>query len=136
MLRAPSLSCPATQEPDFDVNCEYVLLDYTGMATVGDNCDPNPTVVQSPTAGTTITSTTTVTLTATDASGNSTSCTFSVDPKDRTVPILACPALQQPSFDANCQFTVPDYFGATGLSDNCDGAPSLVQSPSPGNDHS
>ena len=125
----PSLACPGDQEPSFDANCEYALLDYTGMATVSDNCDPNPTVVQSPAAGTTITASTTVTITATDAAGNSTSCTFTVDPKDRTIPSLACPADQEPSFDANCEYALLDYTGMATVSDNCDTSPSLVQSP-------
>ena len=128
----PSLACPADQEPSFDANCQYTLLDYTGMATVSDNCDPSVAVSQSPTAGTVITSATMITLTATDAAGNSTSCTFTVDPKDTTLPTLACPGDQEPSFDANCEFALLDYAAISTISDNCDANPTVVQTPPAG----
>ena len=89
---APSLACPGTQTLDLDANCEASLADYTGLATVSDNCDSNPTVTQNPSPGTTIfgEDVTVVTLTATDAAGNSTACAFNVNTQDVTPPTVAC----------------------------------------------
>ena len=128
----PTLACPATQEPDFDGNCMYDLLDYALLATISDNCDMDPTVVQSPAAGTSIMGQTDVTLTVTDASGNSTACTFSVDPKDRTVPDLTCPGNQELTADASCMAQLSDYTGLVIATDNCDPAPTVTQSPAAG----
>ena len=77
----PGLTCPDTQTAvasTTENGCEAVLADYTVEAAT-DNCDDNPTVTQSPMAGTFISEDTEVTLTASDASGNSTSCTFTVE---------------------------------------------------------
>lgn len=88
----PMITCPATQYENLDANCEFALADYTSLATVTDDTDPNPTVTQSPTPGTVVNgeTTTTVTLVATDASGNSTSCTFDVVTQDATPPSAVC----------------------------------------------
>ncbi|WP_319500448.1 MBG domain-containing protein [uncultured Draconibacterium sp.] len=75
----PTITCPADQTGTLDNNCEFTLPDYTGLATISDNCDASPTVTQSPAAGTTINGTTTIALTATDASGNASNCTFDVN---------------------------------------------------------
>lgn len=125
----PTITCPGNQTPSFDANCQYTLLDYTGLATAADNCDPSPVVTQSPAAGTVISVNTTVTLTVTDASGNSSTCTFSVIPQDVTPPSVSCPPAQEVSFNANCEFTLPDYTGLATISDNCDATPFITQSP-------
>ena len=128
----PSLTCPATQSETADANCEATLSDYTSLATVSDACDSNPTVTQSPTAGTTIYGNTTVTLMATDASGNSTSCTFMVVLDDTTPPSLTCPGTQSETADANCEATLSDYTSLATGSDNCDANPTVTQSPTAG----
>ena len=128
-MSAPSLACPGTQTETADANCEATLSDYTGLATASDNCDENPTVTQSPVAGTSISSNTTVTLIATDASGNSTACTFTVELQDLSAPSLACPATQTEVVDANCEATLSDYTGLATASDNCDENPTVTQSP-------
>jgi|GEM_PF-2597971 len=69
-----TIQCPPNQQL---TNC--VLDDYTGLATVTDTTDPNPTVTQTPPAGTSpFGSTTQVTLFATNNSLQSSSCTFLV----------------------------------------------------------
>ncbi|MBK7408010.1 MAG: HYR domain-containing protein [Saprospirales bacterium] len=84
----PSITCPADQDVNLDANCELVVPDLTGGATVDDNCPSTLTVTQSPTAGTALPSshnlTHEVTLTVTDASGNSATCTVILTGKDVT----------------------------------------------------
>ncbi|MFT4543830.1 MAG: hypothetical protein ACI9EQ_000280, partial [Bacteroidia bacterium] len=125
----PTITCPGDQNVSFTAGCDYDLLDYTSLASVDDNCDNAPTVAQSPVSTTTITTSTTVTLTVIDASSNVSSCTFDVVPTDDSDPVLSCPADTPVAFDANCQYSLPDYIGLTTISDNCDLSPALAQSP-------
>ncbi len=129
---APTITCPGDQTESLDANCEFVLPDYTGLATVMDVCDPNPTITQTPVAGTIISNTTTITLVVTDASSNSNSCTFDVIPEDTTPPTITCPGDQNETFDANCEFILPDYTVLATVNDTCDANPLLTQSPAPG----
>ncbi|MEX1002762.1 MAG: HYR domain-containing protein, partial [Crocinitomicaceae bacterium] len=126
----PAIGCPPNQNVSFDANCQYTLLDYTGMATTSDNCGPI-TVTQNPVVGTVITSNQQVTLTATDAAGNTSSCTFDVIPSDNTLPTIVCPPNQNVFYDTNCEYTLPDYTGSAAANDNC-GPIVVTQSPSAG----
>ena len=84
----PDVTCPSDQT----LAVGSTLPDYTGMVTVNDNCDPDPTLVQSPAAGSAYTSGMRITMTATDASGNSENCSFLVnDDTDTTPPTITCP---------------------------------------------
>lgn len=120
--------CPTDLNVDFDGACEYTLIDYTGLATVSDNCSGTPTVTQSPAAGTVITTTQTITLTATDELGNTANCTFDVIPSDNTNPTISCPPNQDVDFSASCDYTLLDYTGLGVTSDNCGGV-TVTQSP-------
>jgi hypothetical protein len=104
---APGITCPNTQFENVDANCQSVLGDYTGLVTTGDNCDNNVSVSQSPAPGSIINgaTSTAVTLIATDASGNSTSCTFNVITQDVTPPSISCAS----DFTVN---TDPGFCGA------------------------
>ncbi|MDX2362007.1 MAG: HYR domain-containing protein [Crocinitomicaceae bacterium] len=125
----PTIVCPADQNVSFDATCNYTLLDYTGLATAADNCNPAPAVTQSPVAGTVISATTTITLTVDDGSGNTANCTFDVIPADNTNPTISCPADQNVAVNASCQFILGDYTGMATVADNCDASPVLTQSP-------
>jgi hypothetical protein len=48
----PTISCPTDSNVYIDTNCMYSLDDLTGFITVFDNCDPNLTITQSPSVGT------------------------------------------------------------------------------------
>lgn len=85
----PVITCSGNQNANYTTSCDYTLLDYTGMAIVSDNCDSSPIISQSPLAGTIVTANTTVTLTATDASGNSSNCSFDVLLTDNIAPVLS-----------------------------------------------
>jgi hypothetical protein len=82
----PAISCPA----DITVNAPADSCSATVNFTVtgSDNCSP-PTIVSSPPSGSVFpVGTTTVTSTATDAAGNTTSCSFTVTVKDVTPPVI------------------------------------------------
>lgn len=129
---APSLTCPPNQTPNFTSNCEFSIIDYTGLSTFSDNCDNTPFVTQSPGIGTIISGTTTVTVTATDDAGNSTDCTFDIIPEDNQVPVITCPASFAVDLSPSCDFNIVDYTSLVTVSDNCDLNPTITQSPSSG----
>lgn len=89
---APSIQCPDDQALELDAQCGGTVPDFIAQALVNDNCDPEPVVTQTPSAGTAIgeVGTTIVTLTATDFSANSTSCTVKVEKRDGTPPLAVC----------------------------------------------
>ena len=82
----PTISCPA----DITVNATLGTCSAVVNFTVSgdDNCGV-PTIVSSPASGSVFpVGTTTVTATATDAAGNTKSCSFNVTVKDVTPPVI------------------------------------------------
>lgn len=132
---APVITCPPTATISLNASCTASLPSYTGSATVTDNCTAAGliTVVQSPAAGTVLSGagTTVVTLTATDAAGNSTSCTFDVIRADQTAPVITCPANATLTLNASCNVTLPSYTASAVASDNCTAAGSITITQSP-----
>ena len=128
----PTISCPPTQTLTLGANCQASLPDYTGLATANDNCPGPLTVSQSPPPTATVggVGLITVTLTATDASGNTATCTFTVNKVDNTPPTISCPPTQTLTLGANCQATLPDYTVSAGANDNCL-ITTISQSPAP-----
>ncbi|MCB0704915.1 MAG: HYR domain-containing protein [Saprospiraceae bacterium] len=129
---APSIECPGTQQETLDVNCQFVLPNYSTQVTVGDNCDQSPAITQSPAPGTVLNGATLITMTATDACGNSNYCTFDLLLVDETPPTLDCPEDMTVNLDLNCEYLIPDYSQLVGLEDNCDASPMFSQTPMPG----
>jgi gliding motility-associated-like protein len=111
-----------------------MLPSYTGSVATSDNCG-GVTVTQSPAAGTILSGHNTsqlITLTATDAAGNSNSCSFTITLKDAIAPtISSCPSNANVSVDNSCNYTLPSYTGAVTTSDNCGGV-TVTQSPAAG----
>jgi len=128
------LTCPNDQTVVGDSKCEIILLDYTGMATISDNCDTNPTVLQSPVAGTVLSGTTphTITITVTDAAGNSSDCSFELTIEDTISPIVTCLPNQVEFLDEYCEFSLPDYGLNMVSEDNCDESLFITQTPESG----
>jgi len=128
---APTITvCPVSFTVTLNASCEIILADYTGSVTASDNCS-SVTKTQSPVAGTVISGvgSTSVTVTCTDASGNSSVCTFSVDRVDLTAPsITVCPGTLTVTLNAACEITLADYTGSVSASDNCS-AVTKTQSP-------
>jgi hypothetical protein len=80
----PAIICPANMTVSAS-DPTGAVVNYLVLAT--DNCDPNPAIVNNPPSGSLFPlGTNTVTCTATDASGNTNSCTF-------TVTVSYCPKL-------------------------------------------
>ncbi len=131
---SPTITCPPTQTLILDANCQAALPDYTGLATTGDNCPGPVTVSQSPPPTTTVggIGPLAVTLTATDASGNTATCTFTVNKVDNTPPTITCPATQNLTLDANCEAILLDYTDLATTSDNCSTSITVDQAPMPG----
>jgi hypothetical protein len=139
-----TITCPADQTGAVDGDCNFTIPDYTGMATIADNCSnlvpaaaPNLTVTQSPAANTVVSgdgTVTTITITATDAAGNSTSCDFTLTLEDDTDPVINCPTDQARTLDASCTYDVEDFRSLATQTDNCSiGAGiTVVQDPIPG----
>ncbi|HEU4386250.1 MAG TPA: HYR domain-containing protein, partial [Blastocatellia bacterium] len=124
----PGITCPSNIIiPAAPGTCSAVA---TFTATAADNCPPSPTVVCSPPSGSTFPKgTTTVTCTATDGSGNTASCSFTVKVNDTQPPTIACPPsmiLQAPPGASSFPVTFPSPV----ISDNCSGASVVCVPPS------
>ena len=117
----PVITCPAPPTVYVDANCSYTVPDWTGVVTATDNCSA-VTVTQSVAAGTVWTvGTHSVTFTATDAAGNTATCTIEVTVEDNIDPVITCPVPPTVYVDATCSFTVPDWTGVVTATDNCSG---------------
>jgi hypothetical protein len=126
----PTITCPANQTINANTSCSGLVGSYAAVS-VSDNCTNNPAVTQSPVATTTLSGqndSKTVTLTATDGSGNTGTCTFTVTLKDVTPPTITCPANQTVNAGANCSGVIGTYTAAS-VSDNCTATPAVTQSP-------
>jgi gliding motility-associated-like protein len=121
----PVIICAGNQT----LSCGSTLPDYTPLVSANDNCDSSPIITQSPAAGSVFTDGMTITMTATDASNNTTNCSFIVNASaDVTKPTITCIG------DQNLQFgtTLPDYRPQITVSDNCDSDVIVTQTPNPG----
>src|SRR5439155_518115 len=90
--------------------------------TVSDGCTPASAIKisQSPDAGTLVgLGPHTITVTATDAAGNSASCTTTFTVTDTTAPILNCSAVPKASVEGNCQLAVANVLAGVTVSDGC-----------------
>ncbi|MDP5202286.1 HYR domain-containing protein [Flavobacterium sp. DG2-3] len=105
-------NCPGSQT----LAIGDAIPDYSGLINVTDNCDLNPSIVQTPVAGTIFSAGLTVVLTANDISGNTASCTFPLIASGGDLPpVLSCPSNMQ--LYANS--TLPNYVSyLTALSDD------------------
>ena len=137
---APTIDCPADQEVFVDGNCTTTVPDFVPLSTASDNCTTAPATAQNPLPGTAVDQlgTQTVTLTADDGNGNTTDCSFVLNVRDNTPPVLTCPTESVIAADANCVVTLANYRDSITATDNCgplsaqDGALTLVQSPDQG----
>lgn len=118
---SPTISCPANVTRDTDPGTCSATVD-PGNATASDNC-PGVTVSGSrsdnqPLSASYPKGTTTITWTATDASGNTSSCTQTITVEDHEAPVITCPAnVTQGNDPGTCSATVNP--GSPTASDNC-----------------
>ncbi len=73
---APEINCPTDQELACNASS---IPDFTGLVSVIDNLDPNPTITQIPAVGSAFIDGMIITITATDASNNSSECIFTLN---------------------------------------------------------
>jgi hypothetical protein len=129
----PVINCNSSNLTEFaNANCQFQLGDYTTTASATDNCNPNQPVVQTPAPGTTVTGTGApipIVLSATDGSGNTDTCQFSLTLVDTISPTYTnCPQNINftPTF-LDCQppvtWTAPNATDACGASSTASHTP-------------
>lgn len=121
---SPGISCPNPAAVRLDSQCRASLPDYTGDASVSDNCSAlNDLVIdQNPVPGLNYSGdnfTEIVRLTVTDNSGNTAQCSFTISFQDSSPPEVSCPANQSLATDDGCQVSLPDYLNEVQRTDNC-----------------
>jgi hypothetical protein len=128
------LSSPSNQEIGDATSCEAFLPDYTSLVDFTDNCDPSPTIVQTPPAGTEINGAiNSINFTISDISGNTSEVNINVAVSDTTDPVIASGPLDQNiSALENCNYIMPDFSGELSVSDNCDTDLEIIQNPAAG----
>jgi len=133
----PEITCPDFIDVDNDLGaCGAVVRFITPTAT--DDTDSNPTVTQTnglPSGSEFPIGASTIVFTATDASGNTATCTLDILVTDAEAPVIAC--LEDYYFEADDTtgvYTIPSYFhnGMVTVTDNCSGNLILTQDPPPG----
>ena len=124
---APVITCPADITVGNDPGQCGADVSFAASAT--DNCTASPSLDYSIASGSFFAAgtTTTVTVIATDASGNTSACTFTVTVNDTEGPVVTCPAAITASNDAGLCSAVVSYPAAT-ATDNCAGTPTLSYS--------
>ena len=124
----PTITCPANKTQSTDANLCSAIVSYT-TPTVTDNCTPNATVV--PVSGGTGTiqgmpnssatfdkGMNTVIWKATDATGNTQTCSFRVTVNDTEAPTMTCPAAISLSTATNTCSATATYTNPS-FTDNC-----------------
>jgi HYR domain/Secretion system C-terminal sorting domain/Concanavalin A-like lectin/glucanases superfamily len=103
--QAPTITCPSNITVSSPVGSCNTVVNFT--VNVADNC-PGATVVSTPASGSTFPlGTTTVNSTATDASGNTSTCSFTVTVLDGQLPVISAqPASRTVCLGTNATFSV------------------------------
>ncbi|CAM3626591.1 gliding motility-associated C-terminal domain-containing protein [Flavobacterium chungbukense] len=116
----PSITCPATVVVSADANSCTATSVILGSPVTSDNCGGTVTVTNNAPSSFPI-GNTTVTWTATDAAGNTQTCTQTVTVNDTQKPSITCPATVVVSTDANSCVATGVTLGTPVTSDNCNG---------------
>lgn len=124
-------TCPPSIQLSTNSNCEAQLGNYTTGVVANDNCGA-VTISQNPAPNAIVPGFSTVTMIATDAAGNSQTCTFQISAVDGTPPTIICPAEQFVNADAaTCTIAAANYGLLAVALDNC-GSPNVTQVPAVG----
>jgi hypothetical protein len=128
--KPPILSCPLDITTSADsASCDQMVNYATPVGS--DNCG-TASVLCNPASGSAFPKgTSTVSCTATDGSGNTANCSFSVTVTDTTPPTMSCPGnLTEPTNAGQCQAVVS--YPTPGASDNCSGVGTVTCAPASG----
>lgn len=118
-VQAPSITCPAAVTQGTDLNQCSAVVNYPSP-TVTDNCPGGIATCIPPSGSTFPKGATTVTCTATDASFNSSSCSFPVIVNDLQPPSITCPGnISKPADPGVCSAVVS--YSLPVVNDNCPG---------------
>lgn len=130
---APTITCPGTQSAYSDDFCNFLIPNYTGLATASDACGIL-NLTQSPVVGTSVSTNTTITLTATDGSGNATNCQFLLQVIDTISPKPTCIASDSVYATTTCSALIPNIIPTVTIEEYCTPFSSLIitQNPAPG----
>lgn len=135
---APTITCPGNVTTANRGGCEATVPDLRSQVAANDNCTPANSLVitQSPAAGTVLGSGQyVVTVTATDAAGNSATCSTTITVGDSKPPVIVdAPRHITVPVKDDCQGKVPNLTRLVSARDNCTPAKDLVimQTPAAG----
>lgn len=127
----PSIVCPANVTQANDANQCGAVMSFATPAGA-DNC-PGQTVACTPASGSFFpVGTTTTVCVATDASGNTATCSFTVTVQDTQAPTITCPGdiTTTGNDTSNCSLTGAVTYPAPTVTDNCPGAVTVCVPPS------
>jgi hypothetical protein len=104
--QSPTLTCPANMTVSTPIGSCTAIVNYTPTAT--DNCTGAISIVSTPASGSVFNlGTSTVTVVATDAAGNSSTCSFTVTVNDGQLPVISQqPVLTKACVGSNAVFSV------------------------------
>ncbi len=124
------ISCANDTTKIADSNCVYLLEDFSSHLTLSDNCQNTFIFSQNPPIGSSLSvgTTTQIHIIASDSTGNSDSCSFTITVTDQTAPDFNCPQNPNVPLDSNCRYIIPDYQQLLSPIDNCDTNFSFTQS--------
>src|SRR5207249_4866449 len=108
---APTVNCSAIPNASTDGPCQAAVPNVLSGETGSEACSAASaiTVTQSPAAGTLVgLGAHTITVTATDAAGNSATCSTIFTVTDTTAPTVNCSPIPNASADGTCQAAVPN----------------------------
>lgn len=126
----PTITCPSAVTGGNSGNCETLVPDLRSQVVASDNCTPASQLVitQDPAPGTVLGSGQyLITVTATDASGNSASCSSTLAVGDAKPPVIVrTPKHLTVSTGRDCEGEVPNVKKHVVAKDNCTRAKDLV----------
>ena len=123
----PLMTCPTTVDLPVDGTCSAIADDFAkSLVALSDNCTDSVNILvnQNIPFGTNIGvapgGSVSITLTATDESGNSESCSFTLNIIDDTDPqIITCPGDTNLYVNNSCNILLGDYTALAAGTDNC-----------------
>ena len=123
----PSISCTGNQTKNTDLNiCGYTVVGNEFNATASDNCE-GATIINDYNSSNSLVGAifdkgiTTVKWTATDAAGNTSTCSFTVTVEDHQLPSIAAPGNATVNTNAGTCYATSVSLGSATSSDNCPG---------------
>lgn len=121
-IQAPTITCPNDTTLYVDDACEYLVVDFSGLTSSFDNCDPILSYSQTPGIGSKISGNNTshfISMSVTDISNNTSVCSFTITLIDTIAPQFN--NCNDTTFYLNslCQHTLQNFVPIIGFFENC-----------------